>query len=349
MNINHKSVINKNFSILDAINIIDKSHSKIAVVLDENNKLIGTITDGDIRRAILNKAQLDSNVQSVMNKNCFFINSNFDEDDIKKKMISKGISYVPIVDKNKHFVDLLCLNELTRTKLNNDVVIMAGGKGTRLRPFTENCPKPMLKICGKPILELILENCIEAGFQNFYFSVNYLKENIINHFENGSKWNVNIEYLIENKELGTAGSLTLYKSKKKDPLLVLNGDVLTKIDFRKIINFHNQHNLNATMAVREESFTIPFGVVTSDGINIIGFEEKPTITKNINAGIYLLSQNVLSCIESDKYCDMPNLFRYLQTLDMKVGVFPIYEYWIDIGRKETLEKAILEWPQNITN
>ena len=203
----------------------------------------------------------------------------------------------------------------------------------------------MIKVCGKPMLELILEKCIASGFSKFYFSVNYLKEQIISYFGDGKVWDVDIKYLIEDKPLGTAGSLSLFKEFNEEPILVMNGDVLTTFDFNKMLDFHLKNNLDATLAVREEYLKFPYGVVEIDGIKLKSFQEKPILKKLVNAGVYVLSKKLFSYIKNNTFSDMPDLLSYAKLNNGSVGVFPLHEYWIDIGRPETLEKAHKEWDE----
>jgi CBS domain-containing protein len=229
-------------SIREAISVIDKTSSQIALVV-MNGYLEAVVTDGDIRRALLRGETLDSPVKNIMCKNFIFLPETATEKEALTLMKVKSLKQIPILDKERRVIKLILLDELIKPEhLPNDVVIMVGGEGKRLGLLTKNCPKPMLKINGKHILEIILEQCIDAGFVNFYFSVNYLKEQIKNYFQDGSKWNVRINYLEEGKPLGTAGSLSLLPTQmKNDPTLILNGDILTKIDYNNLIQFHKNN------------------------------------------------------------------------------------------------------------
>ncbi len=339
-----KSIIRNNSSILEAMRIINSNKKKIALIVDENGGLIGTVTDGDIRRAILTRKDLQTDVSEIMNKDFFASGVKIDYELIKKVMLKKGINCVPIIDENKRPIDLVCSEEFDNQKPSEvRVIIMAGGKGTRLKPYTENCPKPMINICGKPMLELILEKCVSLGFAKFYFSVNYLKEQIIEHFGNGNQWGVDIKYLVESQALGTAGSLSLFEDFNNEPILVMNADVLTSFNFHNMLDFHNKNKLNATLSVREEMVNFPFGIVETNGINLKSFKEKPSIKKLVNTGVYVLSENIFSLIKKNEFCDMPDLLLNCNSLHGKVGVFPIHEYWIDVGRPETLDQAKKEW------
>ena len=227
--------------------------------------------------------------------------------------------------------------------LSNAAVIMAGGKGTRLRPHTEHCPKPMLPVDDKPMLEILLEQCIASGFRQFYLSVNYLKEQIIDHFQDGAQWGVLIEYLVENEPLGTAGSLRLLPDTVKEPFLVLNGDVLTRFNPSQLLHFHNDHQAQATLCVREHALKVPFGVVQTNGVELAGFEEKPTYQHLVNAGVYVIDPQLLPLLPPHQFTDMPQLLESAQASDKRVVVCPIHEYWLDVGRPETLQQAHREW------
>ncbi|MGQ9826160.1 MAG: nucleotidyltransferase family protein, partial [Desulfotomaculales bacterium] len=224
-------------------------------------------------------------------------------------------------------------------KRNNVVVIMAGGLGSRLRPLTDECPKPLLKVGGKPLLETILENFLEYGLYNFYFSVNYRAEMIREYFGDGSRWGANIEYINEEKRLGTAGALSLLPEKPKNTVLVMNGDLLTKINFEHLLDFHADTKADATMCVKEYNFQIPYGVVKTDRHRLIEIEEKPVKTFFISAGIYAIEPAVIDLIPRNTYFDMPGLFEKLIKENREAAVFPIREYWLDIGHKEDFERA----------
>ena len=255
---------------LEAMRIIDRGAAQIALVVDEQERLIGTLTDGDIRRGLLHGETLDAPVERLMNRNFRSVRSTEDQGLVYQMMRQEVLRQIPVLDTCGRVVKLLLLQELLNPhQLTNAVVIMAGGKGTRLRPHTENCPKPMLTVGDKPMLEILLEQCIASGFRDFYFSVNYLKEQIIDYFADGNRWGVSINYLIENEPLGTAGSLQLLPDFLKDPFLVLNGDVLTCLDISQILQFHIEHNAQATLCVRQHEFTLPFGVVQPTVLNCL--------------------------------------------------------------------------------
>lgn len=220
---------------------------------------------------------------------------------------------------------------------------MAGGLGKRLRPYTENCPKPMLPVGGKPMLEILLEQCIDSGFRKFYISVNYLKDQIIDYFGDGNAWGVSIDYLLENEPLGTAGSLQLIPDKLKEPLLVMNGDVLTRLNPSQLLRFHIEHQAAATLCVREYTTTIPFGVVQTNGVELAGFAEKPSYRELVNAGVYVIDPLLIPLLPPHQKTDMPTLLQNAQKAGHHVAVCPIHEYWIDVGNPDALNKAGIHW------
>ena len=339
-----KVCIRPETSVLQALRIIDSTGAQIALVVDSDNKLIGTMTDGDVRRGLLNGQSLDSPVKMLMNKNFRFFGKDADRRLVLEMMRREKIHQIPVLNENGTATELLLLEELlSPPDCPNAVVIMAGGKGTRLRPFTENCPKPMLLVGEKPMLQILLEQCIESGFKKFYFSVNYLKDQIIDYFQDGSEWGVSIEYLVEDMPLGTAGSLSLLPERLDHPFVVMNGDVLTKLNLNQLLNFHHENNAIATLCVREHEVAIPFGVVQAQGSRLVAFEEKPTYRHLVNAGVYAIDYSAVSHLNKSTYVDMPYFLENIKQHGQNISVFPIHEYWLDIGRPETLKQAHQEW------
>lgn len=339
-------LISPKTTILETIKIIDDSSLQIAIVIDEDKKVLGTVTDGDIRRGILKNISLDSTVDKIMNRNPVLASIH---DSLKKiEMIIKKGNYrhIPIVDERNCIVGLKTIKDiLVQEKKENPVILMAGGLGTRLRPLTYSQPKPMLKVGNKPILETILEGFIDYNFYRFYIAVNYKSELIKEYFGDGSKWGVKIEYIHEEKRLGTAGALSLLKETPQLPMFVMNGDLLTKVNFEQMLEFHYEYNSEATMCVREYTQQISFGVVQTEGHRFLGIQEKPVQRYFVNAGIYILNPNVLELIPIDQYYDMPTLFEELVKQNFRTSVFPIREYWLDIGQMHDFEKANLEFAE----
>ena len=332
---------------LEALKVIDNGAAQIALVVDEQQRLVGTLTDGDIRRGLLHGETLEAKAERLMNRNFRCVRCSDDKALILEIMRREVLRQIPVLDEQGRVVELLLLQDILNSqKFSNSVVIMAGGKGTRLRPYTEHCPKPMLPVGDKPMLEILLEQCITSGFQTFYFSVNYLKEQIIDYFEDGSRWGVSIQYLVEKKPLGTAGSLHLLPDSLKDPFLVLNGDVLTHLNPSQLLDFHTDHKAQATLCVREHDVTIPFGVVQVNGVLLSGFEEKPSYKHLVNAGVYVIDPMLLPLLPSNEFMDMPTFLIKAKQASHRVAVCPIHEYWIDVGRPESLQKAHDTWTNN---
>lgn len=324
----------------NAIQNLDSSKLQICVVVNSDGKLLGTITDGDIRRGLLKGKTLSSSACEVMNESPLGLGESLDQNEILNLMNSHGVKQIPIINPNQVVVGLYSIKSLVFSpQRENVMVIMAGGKGERLRPLTENCPKPLLSIAGKPILEHIILKARNNGFSKFIISVNYLGDMIRDYFSNGSKFNVSIDYLNELSPLGTAGSLSLLESKPSTPILVSNGDVITDINFGDFLDFHDSHHSCATMAVRRHEWTHPFGVVQTDNLRIVGFEEKPIFHTYINAGIYALNPESLNLLVKNEYCDMPELFKRCQIAQKNTLAFPMYETWMDIGMHDDFEKA----------
>ena len=340
----HALNITESATLKEAIRVIDDGHAQIAFVVDENQLLIGTITDGDIRRALLRGESLDTPVEKIMFRRFRALPAGATEEEALALMRRETLHQIPAIDEQGRVVRLFLLEELIKSKKRpNPVVIMAGGEGKRLGSLTENCPKPMLRVGGKPLLEIILEQCIDAGFQHFYLSVNYLKEQIQDHFGDGAGWHVRIDYLEETQPLGTGGALSLLLQEPTEPLLVLNGDVLTRVDYSRLLRFHDEHQAMATMCVREHTTQVPYGVVSIDDSNVVSLEEKPVLSHYVNAGIYLINPALLGLVPQDRFFDMPTLFEKAIQLQHRVSAFPIHEYWLDVGHPETLERAHGEW------
>jgi len=326
--------------IKQAIATIERSTAKIALVVDAQRRLMGTVTDGDVRRAILNGAQLSDPVSRVMNSSPRIGRVGEDRAPLIDLMRRNICRHIPIVDSDGSVVALETLQEmLDYAHHDNWVVLMAGGRGKRLRPLTEVVPKPMLHVGEQPILEVILERLRSQGFRQFFVSVNYLGDMIRDYFGDGSKMGVSIEYLAEDKPLGTAGSLSLLPGRTSKPLIVMNGDILTKIDFLHLLQFHEEHKAQATTCVRDYFVEVPFGVIDNDGHRIRGIKEKPRHRFLVNAGIYALQPDVLEFIPRDEFFDMPTLIETLVDRGQHACVFPIREYWIDVGRLEEYERA----------
>lgn len=337
-----KSFIDENASILDALKAINGSSIQIALILNKNKILEGVITDGDIRRSLLKGHKLTDKINKIYNKNFFKISKEQVGKEAKDIMKKNGLRALPVIDDDGKPIDIFLFSNLSETPIfKNPLVIMAGGVGSRLMPYTKTCPKPMLPLNGeKPILQEIIEQAKFNGFKSIYLSVNYLKEQIIDYFKDGSEFGVEINYLIENKPLGTAGALSLLPKTNKMPVLVMNGDIITRFNLRYLLEFHMKVHSNATMSVIEHETNLPFGVVKTNGTKLDSFEEKPKLSHLVNAGIYVIDQEVIdNFVIEESQIDMPELFIKSKNNNLNVNVCPIFEYWIDIGRIETLKIA----------
>ena len=334
-----KTLVNKNNTLLDTMKIIDDSSLQFAVVVDEEQHLLGTVTDGDIRRGILRGEGLDVTITSIMNPDPISARRGQKYHKYKQLMKSKMLKQLPIVDDNNRIINILFADNIETSLNKNKVVLMLGGLGTRLRPLTNDTPKPMLRVGNKPILETIIEGFKQYGYTDFIFSVNYKKEVIQDYFQNGEAFDVTIEYIEEDKKMGTAGALSLLKNRPTKPFFVMNGDLLTQINFDQLMQFHMEHKSVATMCVREYEYQIPYGVIETDGTDLVTIREKPIHRSFVNAGIYVLNPDVLDQIPQDKFYDMPSLFEKLIEKNSKTSVFPIREYWLDIGQMDDFNRA----------
>ena len=335
-----KTLLSGNATLKQAIRNLDDSGAQIVLVVSAENVLIGTLTDGDIRRGLLRNMDLDSPIDSIIHREAMVAPPDMGRDMVMHLMQANLVSALPVVDESRKVVGLHLLNALLApARRPNMMVIMAGGKGTRLRPHTENCPKPLLPVRGTPMLEHIIEHAKADGFGHFVLAIHYLGHMIEDYFGDGSRWQVKIEYLRESEPLGTAGALGLLNPYPDLPFLVTNGDVLTDIRYSELLDFHCRHDAAATMAVKLHEWQHPFGVVHIDGVDIVGFEEKPVARTHINAGIYVLEPSTAEALIAGSHCDMPTLFSRLQESDARTIVYPMHEPWLDVGRIADFERA----------
>lgn len=317
---------------------------QIGLVVDERRCLLGTVTDGDLRRGLLRGVTTDAPIAEIMNRAPRTFRFGEPQGDVLAFMRRERVQHVPVTDFAGRVVDLITVEGLLQPKPQDmPVVLMAGGQGLRLRPLTEHTPKPMLEIGGRPILETIVRRLAGAGFANFHISVNYRAEIIQNHFGDGSDLGVNIHYIEETEPLGTAGPLGLLPRNLDKPVLVMNGDVLTKVDPGQMLAFHAQNRGVATMGVREHEIQVPYGVVDLENHQIVGLREKPVERFFINAGIYILGPEARELVPQTGAYDMPTLFEACRAAEMKTLAFPVREYWVDIGRPEDYRRAADEF------
>lgn len=335
-----RSILSANATIKDAIHNLNDVAVRIALVLDENGRLQGTISDGDIRRGLLKGLQIDAPVVDILHRNALVAPASAGQDMIRNLMLANKLQQIPVVDEENRVIGLHLWNELSTPSLRtNTLVVMAGGKGVRLRPYTENCPKPMLLVAGRPMMEHIVERARLDGFQRFVFAIHYLGHMIEDHFGDGSRFDVTIEYLREQQPLGTAGALSLLNSRPEESMIVTNGDVLTDVHYGELLDFHLRHQAAATMAVRVHEWQHPYGVVQTNGVDIVGFEEKPIARTQVNAGVYALAPSALDLLRPGVFCDMPTLFEMLQARTARTVAYPMHEPWLDVGRPEDLHLA----------
>lgn len=324
-----------------AVEVVDATVARIALVV-EDGRLVGVVTDFDIRKALLRGIHLDQSVTQMMNRHPSAMPEESTESDILQVMKRESRKQIPLVDAKGQVKGLRLFKDILADggrRFSLPVLLMAGGLGMRLRPLTENCPKPLLKVGEKPILEIILENFIEAGAREFYISVNYKAEMIRDYFGDGQDYGASITYIEETTRLGTAGAIGLLPKKMDSPLLVMNGDLLTKVDFHQLVSFHTIQKADATMCVRESCYQIPYGVVKSKDFIMEDIEEKPMRMDFVNAGIYVLSPAVVKSVKANEHLDMTDLFLRLLEEKKRALVFPIREYWLDVGRMEDFNRA----------
>lgn len=324
----------------DAIHNLNASSFQIALIVEADDTLIGTLTDGDIRRGLLNGLTLVSPIAPIVQRDALLVPPQIGREMVLELMKANRIHQLPVVDEDRRVIGLHLWDELiTPAERPNLMVIMAGGEGTRLRPHTEGCPKPMLPVAGKPMLEHIIVRARGDGFRRFVLAVHYLGHMIEDHFGSGASWGVEIEYVREEKPLGTAGAIGLLRSRPQGPFLVSNGDILTDIRYSELLDFHVGHSAIATMAVRPHEWQHPFGVVHTEGVDIVGFVEKPVTVTHVNAGIYVLEPAALDALVPGEPCHMPALFERLKQRGQRTIVYPMHEPWLDVGRPHDLEQA----------
>ncbi len=332
-----EALISPDATIQQVISNLDLVAIKICLVVNQAGELIGTLSDGDIRRGLLKGLDLGSPIGSVVRRNPLVVPPDLSRELVLQLMVGNKVQQIPVVNEQNQVVGLHLWDDISIPReRSNLMVIMAGGMGTRLRPHTENCPKPLLLVAGKPMLEHIIERAKLEGFSRFILAVHYLGHMIQDHFGNGDRLGVQIDYLREQSPLGTAGALGLLQPRPSEDFVVTNGDVITDIRYGELLDFHLRHKAAATMAVRSHEWQHPFGVVETQGVEIVGFEEKPVVRSYINAGVYALNPEALAELKANERCDMPMLFERLQTSIQRTVAYPMHEPWLDVGRPEDL-------------
>ncbi len=324
-----------------ALKVLDDGGLRLVLVADADGRLLGILTDGDVRRALLKRVNFsDAKVGDVMHESPITAEEGTGREALSRLMEMHSLLHIPIVNEDGILVGLETYRDLLeKRRRNNWVFLMAGGFGTRLRPLTDNCPKPMLRVSGKPMLESILNGFIEAGFHRFYISVHYLADTIKSHFGDGSRWGVTIVYIEEDVPLGTGGALGLLPEADGMPLIMMNGDILTRLDFNALLDFHETHRSQLTMCIREYEMQVPFGVVEGIGSAVTAITEKPIQRFFINAGIYVVAPETVARTRPVRRLDMPDLVKEIIADGKNVSMFPIREYWLDIGRHEDFDRA----------
>ena len=331
--------INQNASIKEALEVIDKGAIKVAVVLSDEGLLLGMLNDGDIRRALLKGMSLGDSIDGIINKHPVVANINDTKERILELANEKKLHQIPIISNGK-LIGIQDIREFLAPKNKpNKVILMVGGLGTRLRPLTNDVPKPMLDVGNKPILHTIVENFAKYGYTDIIMCVNYKSEIIKEYFGNGDKFGVKIEYVLESKRMGTAGALSLLKERPKDDFFVMNGDLLTNVNFEYLHEYHKDSNALASICIRKYEMQVPYGVVNVRANKVTSIEEKPTQSFFVSAGIYMFSPIVLDFIPKGVFYDMPTLFSELLKHDFPIHPFPIREYWLDIGRMDEYRRA----------
>jgi dTDP-glucose pyrophosphorylase len=334
----------KSSTIKKALKVIGDGAMQIALIVDHEDKLLGTLTDGDIRRGLLEGLDLDSSIESIISTKPIIAKHNATREDILKLALSMKLHQIPIVDDYGKVIGIQEIDDLIKvSNKTNMVVLMVGGLGKRLGQLTKNTPKPMLKVGNKSILQTIVESFAFHGYTNIVMCLNYKSQVIQDFFGDGSEFGVTIEYIIENQRMGTAGALSLLKDKPTEPFFVMNGDLLTNVNFESIHEVYSSGDAKALMCVREYDFQVPYGVINIENAKILSIEEKPAYNFFVNAGIYMLSPEVLQYIPKNQFYNMTTLFEKLISIEKNVISFPLQGYWLDIGRSEEYKKANEEY------
>ncbi|WP_425639500.1 nucleotidyltransferase family protein [Algoriphagus yeomjeoni] len=339
----------QDLSVREAMRLIEANKKGLIFVVNADDKLVGSVSDGDIRRGILNGCQLDDSLSAVMNSNPFTVSIQEQKTLDMKQITEQGIKLVPVVDaqgKIHHF--LSSEPEKASPTIENPVVLMVGGRGIRLEPLTQNIPKPLLKVGNKPILQTILERLHLFGFRNVYLCTNYLSEHIEDFCGDGSSFGLNIHYFKEDKKLGTIGAVKYLEDQLKLPFLVMNGDLLTSLNYKSVLDFHIENNAKLTIGSASYEAKVPYGVLQTEGCHVTSILEKPSYSFRISGGIYALSPEVLSHIPKGNFYDITDLMDVLLKEKQSVVAFPIEEYWLDIGQHQDYEKANLDY-KNLFN
>ncbi len=339
-------------SILDAMRAINAGAVEIAIVVDAEGRLVGLLSDGDLRRALLNGFTLESPIADIVNRRPLSLPETATREEILAAMGRHAIRQIPLVDEHGRTTQIAWITDLIRTDLRaNQAIIMAGGKGKRLYPLTRDVPKPMLEVRGRPILEHIIDQLRQYGIFRITLAVNHLRDVVKEHFGQGERFGVRLDYLEEDRPLGTAGALSLLSDKPSHPFILLNGDVMQQVNFASLLGFHDRHDFQATMCAVRYNVELPFGLIETRDNRLTRLSEKPTHTVNTNAGIYVFNPGVLDLLVHDEPCDATDLLQRLLEADKPVGVFTLYdhEHWLDVGRKGDYDYACHDYPIDATD
>jgi len=334
-----KISVKPSIPIKDAVRILNDGHCRIIFVVDDENKLKGVVTDSDVRRSLLKGLSFDLPICEIMVTNPVVSSPEMNDQSIMSLMKTTKCYEIPVLDQHKRIIGLRTIDAFMRQKLQAHVVVMAGGLGTRLMDLTKVTPKPLLPIKGKPILFIILDQLIDAGFTKITLALNYKANMVIDAVNSVPDYKCLVNFIVEKKRLGTAGPLSLLDKSISNPFFVINADLLTNVDFTALLRFHETEGNQLTMAVREEGYRVAFGVVTLNGTKVLGVKEKPVQKCFVNAGMYVINPSILSLLQSNSFCDMPDFINKVVSNEKQVGSFPIHEYWLDIGKYDELEKA----------
>ena len=333
-----KNIVGESDSLRVAATVLNASPYKLVLVCSNEGQLTGTLTDGDLRRGLLGGLSLEDPVTKAMNRSFVAGHLGEPKSELRSRMRKRQIHELPILDKSGNVVDLVT-DRPELTPFDGTFVIMAGGRGSRLMPLTDSTPKPMLLVGAKPILEHILTSAISQGFENFVISVNYLGIQIENYFGDGSAWGVSITYLREEEPLGTAGALSLLPRSAPGPIVVSNGDLVTNLDYRAMIQNHEQSGATISVAIRRFELRNPYGVVATNGEFVEGIVEKPAYVSQVNTGIYVLAPEVLTSLQPNSFLNMTDLVQNALDQNEKVAAFAIHESWMDIGTPQDFQAA----------
>ncbi len=332
-------------SLQQAMEILDRTARGVVLAVDDEFRLQSTITDGDIRRGLLAGLPLSAPLSEILRRKMtseyatpMTVRQDTAPEDILRIMEERSVRHMPVVDDEGHVVDLVTASQLVPREVISQAVIMAGGFGKRLHPLTEHTPKPMLPVGDRPLLERTIEQLRRAGIRRVNVTTHYLPERITEHFGDGADFGVELKYVSEDTPLGTAGALSLMEA-PRDPVLVINGDVLTRVDYQTMLEYHREHRADLTVAVRRLGIEVPYGVIECEGPNVVSVKEKPTVNFLVNAGIYLLEPAVYAYIENGQHCDMPDLIQRLVSAGRTVCSFLVHEYWLDIGKHDDYLRA----------